>query len=53
MIGRPAWTEHLFGANGGLTTALVLSGVTTEELKESENKVSLTITWAACLSCFL
>jgi phosphoglycolate phosphatase len=40
MVGDRLDTDIMFGQNGGLTTALVLSGVTTEEMLLSpENKV--------------
>ena len=40
MVGDRLDTDVLFGKNGGLTTALVLSGVTTEEqLLSAENTI--------------
>lgn len=40
MVGDRLDTDILFGKNGGLTTALVLSGVTTEDvLLSKENKI--------------
>jgi phosphoglycolate phosphatase len=40
MVGDRLDTDIMFGKNGGLTTALVLSGVTTEEqLMSKENKI--------------
>ncbi|EFJ42912.1 hypothetical protein VOLCADRAFT_107008 [Volvox carteri f. nagariensis] len=40
MVGDRLDTDIMFGKNGGLTTSLVLSGVTTEEVLNSpENKV--------------
>jgi phosphoglycolate phosphatase len=40
MVGDRLDTDVMFGKNGGLTTALVLSGVTTEEeLMSEENHV--------------
>lgn len=40
MVGDRLDTDIMFGQNGGLTTCLVLSGVTTEEqLLSPDNKV--------------
>lgn len=40
QVGDRLDTDIMFGKNGGLTTALVLSGVTTEEqLLSPDNKI--------------